>query len=485
MKNKSLKVNTMLNTFRMVLTVLMPLVTFPYTSRIFLTEGNGQLNFSTSVVQIFTLFASLGIYTYGAREGTKLRDSKATFSKFAKELLVINGIATIITYIVFLSCVFMVPAFANYKVLLLINGISIGFTALGFDWVYGVYEEYVYITVRQIIVQIFTIIVMFIFVHDMSDIYLWASLLVLSSTGANIFNCINARKYIDFRFDGFKPLNIKPHVKPIIILFATQLAAKVYLNIDSVLLGIQSTDHHVGLYSAAVKLNTILITSFTAMTPVFVPRIVESLKTQNREEYIKLLKSIITLILMFALPTVVGMEMIGGELITLIAGQAFSEAIPTIRILAPIILITSLANIVYYNILVPNGKERIVLTCTMLGALINLIISILLIPTYHENGAAIGSIISEFAALLFGAVYVVKHDPGLLKSVPRISSYLFGTLSIVLWCTFVKNFFDNFIIVILLGIAGSSFFYFGALLLTKNEAVYEITNLIRNKLKKS
>ena len=480
--NKSLKLNTLLNAFRMLLTVLIPLITFPYTSRIFLTEGSGQLNFASSLVQVFILFASLGIYTYGVREGAKFRNDRVSFSVFAKELLIINGVSTFITYVVFLGCVYCIPSIYEYRYLLLINGISIGFSALGFDWVYGVYEEYAYITKRQIVVQLFTIVTMFAFVHDITDIYLWAFLLVLSSTGANIFNCIKARRYIDFKFRKNEEYRLKKHIQPILVLFATQLAATVYLNIDTVLLGILSTDHHVGLYSAAVKLNIILITCFTAMMPVFVPRIVESLKDGQKEDYLILLKKVFTMIIMFALPAVVGIEMLGGELITLIAGQAFKEATATIHILAPIILIASLANIFYYNVLVPNGKEKMVLVCTLLGAVLNLALSVVLVPIYHENGAAIGSIISESLALFIVAIYVINTDNEIMKSFPKIRKYIFGSGLIVLCCFVIKFLIQNYIITILLSFVTCMFVYFVTLLITKDDAMNEILNMIKNKL---
>lgn len=468
MNKQSLKANTALNTFRMLLTVLVPLITFPYTSRIFLTEGSGQLSFTASVVQVFILFASLGIYTYGVREGTKFRNDRQAFSVFAQELLIINGIATILTYIVFLTCVFLVPSFERHRTLLLINGISIGFSALGLDWVYGVYEEYGYITIRQIIIQIFTIITMFIFVHDLSDIYLWAFLMLLSSTGANIFNCIHARKYIDYRYQKSLSYNIFPHLKPILVLFTTQLAAKVYLNIDTVLLGLQSSEHCVGLYSAAAKLNTILITVFTAMMPVFVPRIVETLNKGENNNYILLLKKIFTFVIALALPAVVGIEMLGGELIKLLAGDAFIDATITIRYLAPIVLITSLSNILYYNVLVPKGKEKSVLICTLVGAIANISLSFILIPVYQENGAAIGSLISEILAFVLSIFYSVRFDKSIKKCVPQVDHYLTGTLAIVVWCVLVKMLINNYIYILFIGIVGSALLYFIILLVTQD-----------------
>ena len=87
---KSLKKNIFLNAFRMSMNLLVPIITFSYTARIFLTEGSGQLSFAASTVEILSLFASLGIYTYGVREGTKRRDNFEDFTEFAWELININ-----------------------------------------------------------------------------------------------------------------------------------------------------------------------------------------------------------------------------------------------------------------------------------------------------------------------------------------------------------------------------------------------------------
>ena len=135
---KSLKINTVLNAFRMTLTVLVPLITFPYISRIFLADGIGKINFVNSVVQIFTLFASLGTGIYGTRAGAMFVGRRDKLSKLEHELLFINIISSLFTYAVFLACVFFIPAFADCKGLLLILGTTIGFTAINPDWVLGV-----------------------------------------------------------------------------------------------------------------------------------------------------------------------------------------------------------------------------------------------------------------------------------------------------------------------------------------------------------
>lgn len=479
---KSLKTNTFLNAFRLTLMMLTPLITFPYISRIFLTEGSGKINFVTSVVSVFTLFASLGIYGYGIREGAKLRENKELFSKLAIELFIINLVATIITYIVFILSVEFYAGFAEYRKLLIIYGVTIGFSALGLDWVYGTYEEYAYITLRQIAVQIFTIISMFIFVHEESDIYIWIVLLAISTVGCNLFNFLHARKYI-CRVSNVK-LELKKHIKPILIMFSTALAAKVYSNIDVLLLGIMATDHNVGLYSAAVKVNTMLITFFSAMSPVFVPRIIEYKRAEGDARYYTLLRKILGLILMISIPAVIGLEMISEDVILVLGGPAFAEAAITMRYLAPIILITSCSNILYYDILVPDNREICVSICTIVGAVINLILTWLLIPKMMQNGAALGSLISELVAFFLAVFYCHKQDKKLKKIIPGIKNYVIGGIFIVVICRICGSFIDNVVIRLFVSIILSGCVYAITLVVAKDSIAYEAINMLKRLIKK-
>lgn len=69
MKKKSLAKNAALNMFKTLMSMIFPLVTYPYVTRILQVENIGKINFSGSVVSYFTLLAGLGISTYAIREG--------------------------------------------------------------------------------------------------------------------------------------------------------------------------------------------------------------------------------------------------------------------------------------------------------------------------------------------------------------------------------------------------------------------------------
>ena len=85
-----------INGIKTLMSVLFPLITFPYASRILGARGIGKVDYAYSIISYFSLVAALGINTYAVREGSKLKNNKEEFEKFAKEMLKIKSIYNII-----------------------------------------------------------------------------------------------------------------------------------------------------------------------------------------------------------------------------------------------------------------------------------------------------------------------------------------------------------------------------------------------------
>ena len=98
-KQKSITVNLVANGIKTLMTVIFPIITFPYASRVLGAAGIGKVNYATSIISYFSLIAALGISTYAIREGARIRDDKQRFNTFAKEMLHINLCTTLISYI--------------------------------------------------------------------------------------------------------------------------------------------------------------------------------------------------------------------------------------------------------------------------------------------------------------------------------------------------------------------------------------------------
>ena len=217
LKTKSVKFNFIMNMILTASSFIFPLITFPYVSRVLLVEGNGYVSFATSVLTYFTMFASLGIPSYGIRACAQVRDDRKELSKVTQELLIINIATTVLVSIDFVITLFTVPQFKEQQTLLWINGATLVLNAIGVNWLYSALEQYTYITVRSLIFKILSIILMFIFVRQQQDYIIYGAITVFAAGGSNILNFINMRKFISIK--QVVKYNFKRHLKTIIYFF--------------------------------------------------------------------------------------------------------------------------------------------------------------------------------------------------------------------------------------------------------------------------
>ena len=115
MKNKSLKVNFVMNAVLTMSNMIFPLITFPYVSRILLPVGTGKVAFATSIVTYFSMFAQLGIPTYGIRVCAQVRDDREKLSRTVQELLLINLLMTVLVYFFYFGSLLLVPRMQSDK----------------------------------------------------------------------------------------------------------------------------------------------------------------------------------------------------------------------------------------------------------------------------------------------------------------------------------------------------------------------------------
>ena len=113
-QTKSLKVNSVINIIKTVLSIIFPLITFPYASRVLGVNGIGRVDYANSISNYFVLFAELGITTYAVREGAKIRENKEQLNQLCSEIVIINSISTAVAYAGLVLCSFLPVAMRNY-----------------------------------------------------------------------------------------------------------------------------------------------------------------------------------------------------------------------------------------------------------------------------------------------------------------------------------------------------------------------------------
>lgn len=398
MESKTIRINFVFNTIKTIMVVIFPLISFPYISRVLGVEGVGKVQYCTSVISYFILFASLGITNYSVREGVKHREDRPAFSKFVKEIFTINQITTVIAYLV-LAVFFLTGAFRGKEDIMLVCSFAIMGTTLSIDWLYQVMEEYVYISIRTILLQGLSLILMFLFVKTEEDVLIYTFITVLASKGYCFINLFHAGKYVDFKTKV--KLEMKQHLKPILIIFGATLSVSVYMNMDVVMLGAFSGDYQVGLYSAAVKVNVVIKNIITSISAVLLPRLVSYLAAGDKKKYETLFRQGAELNMFFAVPSAVGLAVLSEPIILLFSGEKFLPAVLAGQIMAIRLVFSALDNIFYNQVLIPNGHEKEACIGTAAGAVANLVLNIILIPKLQTEGAAIATVISEGVVFVY------------------------------------------------------------------------------------
>ena len=401
---KSLKVNFVMNCILTLSSIIFPLISFPYVSRVLSPSGIGRVSFATSVISYFSMLAQMGIPTYGIRTCSKIRDNRRQLNTTVREILTINLILCIIVYLVFFSLLFTIPRFSEDRILLIIVSTSIGFNALGVEWLYRALEEYTYISIRSILFKFLALILMLALIHNSEDYLIYGALTIFAAVGSNILNFVNLRKHVNLR--DCNSLNIKQHLKPISVFFGMSIAATIYSNMDTVMLGFMKTNDEVGLYNAAVKMKSVLVSVVTSLGAVLLPRASYYYERGLKKEFLDITRKGLNFVFIAAGSLMAFFMLFSRESILVLSGAEFERATPAMTLIMPTLLLVGTSNIIGLQMLVPMGKEKLVLYSEIAGAVVNIIVNAILIPRISSAGAAIGTVAAELVVVIVQIYYL-------------------------------------------------------------------------------
>lgn len=415
LKKNSIKLNFIMNVFLTMSSFIFPLITFPYISRVLLPDGTGKVNFATSFVSYFTMLAQLGIPTYGIRACAMVRDDRRKLTQTAQELLIINIIMSIFSYVVFFILLCTIPKLREDRLLYFIVSTNILLTAIGMEWLYKALEQYTYITVRSIIFKIIALIAMFMLVHQKSDYVIYGAISIFAASASNVMNLINVHKFIDL-----KPLqhySFKPHLKSIGVFFAMSCATTIYLHLDTIMLKFMTTDSDVGYYGAATKIKTILVSIVTALGTVLLPRVSYYIKQNKMEEFRRITAKALNFVFLLAVPMTAYFIVFAREGIYFLSGSEYEGAVMPMRVIMPTLVLIGITNVLGLQILVPMGKEKYVLYSEIAGAVTDLILNALLIPSMKSTGASIGTLVAELVVLIVQYMALYREVNEVFKAI--------------------------------------------------------------------
>ena len=188
-------------------------------------------------------------------------------------------------------------------------------------------------------------------------------------------------------------------------------------------------------------------------------------------------------IFVFSIPLMIYFILFAKIIVLFLFGSAFNASVIPMQVIMPTLLFIGITNLIGFQIMVPLGKENLVLYSVILGGITDVVLNFILIPKYSATGAALGTVFAELIVLIFQVVVMKKYVLNNIKNQEYIKLIPALFLSIVISLCLVRFSYNNLFAII---VSALSFFviYVTMLYLTKEKITVEIFNTIILRLKK-
>ncbi|MGB1204742.1 MAG: flippase [Chitinophagales bacterium] len=197
--------------------------------------------------------------------------------------------------------------------------------------------------------------------------------------------------------------------------FATNISVVLYKNIDRIMLGTLSVSA-VAIYDLAIRINNLMEVPVAAMASIVFPQTAQKMENDGKKGVKKIYENSVAAVLCLIMPAILIIELFPHQIIYFIAGKAYLDTVPILRITALYGFFVPFAR-QFGTVFDAIGKPQISFYFVVLGALLNLAFNYILIMKLGILGAAYATLITLFLIFLGHQTYLYKHLNVSLKQI--------------------------------------------------------------------
>ena len=464
--------NYLYNLSYQILTIILPIITVPYVTRIFTSEDLGNYGFYNSIVSYFSLFAMLGIGIYGTKQIAAARNVSSTFWN----IYAIQLTASILALFVYVITLVSIPKMSGMVPIIL--GIVLLTKMIDISWLFTGKEDFKKITLRNTMVKVAGVISIFTFIKSSEDLYLYIFLIVIFDFLGQFVMWIPAKKFI--KRPSFDTKIIKKNLHPIVLLFLPQVAISLYVVLDRTLLGLLGSYSDVGIYEQGQKLTSILLTVVSSLGAVMLPRVANLLSERKEEEAQNMVRFSFILYNLIIFPMIFGLIAINEIFVKLFLGQNFQDVKYVLYIIVFNIMFIGWTNILGYQVLVVRNKNKEFMLSTTIPAIVSVAVNIAVIPFFGYIGASITSVVVEFLVFAIQWYYsrnIINKNLLFNKDLAKIICSSLVMFGVVMLCKIMLGFDGIVGLVIYLVVGGIS--YLAMIFLLKTVNIKEMKGMLK------
>lgn len=351
-------------------------------------------------------FAMLGLNNYGNREVAQNRDDPIARSKTFWSIYFLQIITSLITLLVYIG---YCGIFKTHDIVSWILTFYVISACFDINWFFWGLEEFKITVTRNTVVKLLSVAAIFVFVKSKNDLGVYTFIMATST----FLSPLLLWPYLRKRVRWYQPSKdeIIKHIKPNLILFIPIIAISIYKVMDKIMLGMLATYSEVGYYEYSEKVIAIPIACVNALGTVMLPRMSNLVAKKNTDEEQSIIEKSIIIGAGLAVSMGFGLMGIAKYFVPFFYGPGYEKCELLFYVLMPSCAFLAVANVLRTQYLIPRKRDRAYIISVIMGAVVNLIINALLIPSLQSVGAAIGTLVAEATVCIYQMIIVRDELP--------------------------------------------------------------------------
>lgn len=390
---------------------IFPVITLPYLVRVLGPEKYGVINFAAAFSAYFVIITDYGFNLSATQEISVNRNDKEKVSEIFSSVLTIKIILFFLSSGIFFLIVNMFELFSNDAGLYSIMFIGVVGIVLFPLWVYQGVEQMKYILIINVAIRSVTIVSIFLLVKVENDYLLLAVIYTITQVMTGITGLFFAIRKFDLRYLFPSKVQLLEQLKKGWNLFLSSIWINLYTTSNVFILGLFAPNSVVGYYSAADKVRIAFQGILSSMSQSVFPY-VNKLLAESYQKFISFNRKLLKISVMIGIIISSSLFLFAEPIVKIVLGNEYSPSVIVLRIIAWLPLIIFLSNVFGIQTMLPLNYQKRFSQILFLAALINLMISFSIVPSYFEIGTAVSMLVTEiFVTLSFFIFIRMKRIP--------------------------------------------------------------------------
>lgn len=417
---KRISHNALALTGLQVANLLLPLITLPYLLRVLGPEQFGAYGLAQAVVTQCVVLADFGFNLSATQRLAQLQGQQQAISRLFWSVQTAKALLALGALVLLALATLLVPRLAAIAPVVLGSAPALVAAVIFPQWLFQGLERMAFITLSSVLARAATIPLVFACVRTPQDAWLAAAIAALAPLLAGLLACGLIAWHGLIGWSQPRRADLAEVLRADWPMFTSTAATSLYSTITPVLLGLLTTTHAVGLYSAADRIRQACQSLITPLGQAAFPRI-NAVMADDRGAGLALVRRLLLLQGGVTLLMSAALWSLAPQIVALVMGPAFGEAVPVLRLLAALPLLIGLSNVLGIQAMLPLGMNTAFSRIVLASAMGNLLLLAALAPPWQARGAATAVLLTE--CLVTTAMAWVLHRAGirLLSSTGKIA----------------------------------------------------------------